>query len=217
MTGSVLGRLVWKEYRLLRGFWVGMLLLCLLGQLVVLWEVRTLDQARYLFLVAVGMTAFYVLGCGATAFAGERDAGTDVLQRVLPVTPGRLLLGKLLYAAASALVLGVVAWLIATLLVSIRWRQVTGAYPDIALLGGVKAIELLVWGVFFSLLSARPLRAVVLAALATAFISYALSWLLSDIPEQSRDIFYFPSFLGDTATIIPRLIIAMAVLATIST
>ena len=33
MTGSVLGRLVWKEYRLLRGFWVGMLLLCLLGEL----------------------------------------------------------------------------------------------------------------------------------------------------------------------------------------
>ncbi len=215
MTGSVLGRLIWKEYRLLRGFWVGMLLLCLLGQLAVLWEfwdARSFEQVRYLSLVAVGVTAFYVLGCGATAFAGERDMGTDVLQRVLPVTPGRLLLGKLLFAAVSALVLGVVAWSIATLLVSLRWQQVTGAYADVALLGGVKAIELLVWGVFFSLRSARPLRAVVLAALATAFVAYPLSWLLSDVPEQSRGIFYFPSFLGDTATIIPRLIIAILVL-----
>ena len=219
MTRTVLGRLVWKEYRLLRGFWGGMLLLCLVGQLVALAvaePMRTsqpIDPAQYLYLVAVALTAFYVLGCGATAFAGERDAGTYLLQRVLPVTPGRLLLGKLLYTGLSALLLGVAAWVLAAVLVSLRGWHPQDSHSAIALLGGVKAIELLAWGVFFSLLTSRPLRAVVLAALTTSVVSYPLSWMLSDIPEQSRGVFYFPSFLGDVSTILPRLIIAALVLA----
>ncbi len=216
MSGSVLNRLVWKEYRLLRGFWWAMLIAALLGQLYALWIAERTDDAHWIFLVGLALTACYALGCGATAFAGERESGTYALQRVMPVTPPELLLGKLLYAALSTLALGVLAWLIAMLLVYARkvlgnGTFITGSYTELAVLGAFKSIELLVWGVFFSLLLAKPLRAIAFAALATAAVSYPLSWLLSDIPARARTAFYFPSFLGDSATLIPRAIIVILV------
>ena len=75
------------------------------------------------------------------------------------------------------------------------------------MLGAFKSMEFLAWGMFYSLLMARPLRAAVLAALTTMAISYPLSWLLSDIPDHARTVFYFPSFLGDRVTIIPRVVV----------
>ncbi len=212
MSGSVLNRLVWKEYRLLRGFWWAMLIAALLGQLYALWLFSsTPNYAQSIFLIGISLTACYALGCGATAFAGEREAGTYALQRVLPVTPPAVLLGKLLFATISTLALGVLLWLVATLLVYFRWDIGAGTYAGLALLGALKSIELLVWGVFFSLLLTKPLRAVVLAALTTAVVAYPLSWLLSDIPLGERTIFYFPSFVGDSATFIPRTIIVILV------
>ncbi len=217
MSGSVLNRLVWKEYRLLRGFWWAMLIAALLGQLCALWAAERPSEAHWIFLIGIGLTACYALGCGATAFAGERESGTYALQRILPVTPPELLLGKLLYAALSTLALGLAAWLIAMLLVYLRratgdGTYITDSYAEIGVLGAFKSIELLVWGVFFSLLLTKPLRAIAFAALATAAVSYPLSWLMSDIPEHARTALYFPSFLGDSATLIPRAVIVMLVL-----
>ena len=66
------------------------------------------------------------------------------------------------------------------------------------------ALQLLAWGIFFSLLSSTPLRVVILAFLANAVVSYPISWLLSDIPEEYRTVLYFPSFFGDLPTVVPR-------------
>lgn len=216
MTSSIIGRLVWKELRLLRGFWFTMLLGALLAQAAVFFWRDGPKNDAWLFLIAAGLTAFYALGCAATAFAGERESGTYELQRVLPVTPQELLAGKLLFAAVSTLLLGVIVWLSASCLYQLRWYATDIAQSQllvapIAVLGAVKSIELLAWGTFYSLLTARPLRAAVLAAVTTTAIAYPLSWLLSDIPEGQRTLLYFPSFLGDMTTLLPRAIIIMLV------
>ena len=179
---------------------------------------KTTDDPANLFFVAMGITACYALGCGTMAFAGEREARTDDLQRALPVSPRDLLLGKIFHALASTLTLGIVLWLFALLAAQQRWGEVqsnaslatAGALP--ALLGGLTALQLLAWGIFFSLRSSRPLRVVILAFLANALVSYPISWLLSDIPLGYRTVLYFPSFFGDLPTVVPRLIVVAVVL-----
>ena len=86
MNTTILWRLAWKEFRLLRDFWVAVFALGCVCLLIMAWRMKTTDDPASLFFVAMGVTACYALGCGAIAFAGEREARTDDFQRVLPVT-----------------------------------------------------------------------------------------------------------------------------------
>ena len=76
MTGSTFLRLVWKEYRLQRGFWISMVVLAgLLFAAVLMFtsERYSASRAMWLFEAALGLSALYALGCGATLFAAEPD------------------------------------------------------------------------------------------------------------------------------------------------
>ena len=123
MNTTILRRLAWKEFRILRGFWVAVMVLCCVCLMIMAWRMSTTDEPANLFFVAMGITACYALGCGAIAFAGEREARTDDFQRVLPVTARELLLGKLVHALTSTLMLGLIAGVVAWLRRRWLWKE----------------------------------------------------------------------------------------------
>jgi len=164
MTPSIFWRLVWKEYRVQRPFWVAMVALVLAAQSILLAGLSSglVTGTDVLFWVALAMGAFYALGAGATLFATEHEAATYPFQRLLPVSALRLFAAKVAFALASTAALFAVVWLAAAVLAG--WR-LPERQDHLALWGlwGMAALEMLAWGVLFSLVSTRPLVAVILA------------------------------------------------------
>ena len=95
MKDPVFWRLVWKEYRFQRGFWISMVVIALLVHLCVLAAAgKDVDKARTFLEIAWALSAAYALGCGATLFATEHEAETYDFQRALPVSAGARRLPK---------------------------------------------------------------------------------------------------------------------------
>ena len=164
MNDPIFWRLVWKEYRTQRWFWVGVAGLALVAQLIVLMAIDR-PEARIVgvFSVAWWLPVFYALGCGAVLFAAEKEEETFELLRILPTSPDRLLASKLSFSFVSlAAMIG--------LLQVFAWGLALGDVPrdNAERLAGFAAlaVEFLAWSVFFSLLTRRVLNAIVLAALA---------------------------------------------------
>src|SRR5262245_43870703 len=102
MSDSVIQRLLWKEYRVQRGFWLSMAGLAVIGQTVVLFvPERYASAAHWLFGLALGFPAFYALGCGATLFAAEREEGTLEQLRVLAAPAWKVWWSKVTFSVAS--------------------------------------------------------------------------------------------------------------------
>jgi hypothetical protein len=164
MNDTAFWRLVWKEYRLQRAFWLAMLGLTVLAHLFLLvcvhWKAVPTPDA--FFWAALGLGAFYALGCGGTLFATEHEAETYPFQRALPVSAIRLFAAKIAYAVLSTAAMLALVWLLAALVSG--WR-LPEPRQHLALWGlwGMAAAELLAWGVLFSLVTRRPLVAVILA------------------------------------------------------
>ena len=162
MNRSIFWRLVWKEYRLQRALWIAIAVLTFLLQGIVVGTVASsVDRVNYLFGFALTMTACYAMGCGAVLFAAERETGTFEFQRVLPVSSLRLFAAKVTFALAST------SALILALFLSAAWLsgwRLPDAQTHLALWAvlGLGALEVLTWGIFFSLLSAHPLFAAIL-------------------------------------------------------
>ena len=97
MSLSIFWRLFWKEYRLQRSLWIAMTVLTVMLQLLVAVYERRLGSigATTLYFIAVAFPALYALGCGATLFAGEREADTYEFQRSLPVRALSVFIGKI--------------------------------------------------------------------------------------------------------------------------
>lgn len=169
MNHTAFWRLAWKEYRLQRGFWLAMLAGVVLADLAILgcmhW--RLVESTDAFFWAALGIGTFYAVGCGGTLFAAEHEAETYPFQQALPVPAIRLFAAKIAYAVVSTAAMLVAVWLAAALISG--WR-LPAPQEHRALWGiwGVGAAEFLAWGVFFSLLSARPLVAVILAVACTS-------------------------------------------------
>ena len=85
MNRTIFWRVFWKEYRLQRPLWIAMAVLTTLLLLLVDGMVpNPKDRSGMLFGIATTLPAFYCLGCGATLFAGEHEAGTFEFQQSLP-------------------------------------------------------------------------------------------------------------------------------------
>jgi len=194
MNASIFWRLVWKEYRLQRAFWISMAVLTVLVELLVLAFVRPgPERITWLFAIGLGFPAFYALGCGATLFATEHEARTYEFQRSLPVSAMRLFGGKLAFALISIVAIIGLLWLLSAVMAG--WRFPSPAeHLQLWGLWGMAAVELLLWGIFFSLLITRPLLAAILAAtvasvtvqctLGTISPSYYLEPYLAAIPYR---------------------------------
>ena len=176
MTTAIFWRFLWKEYRVMRAFWISMAVVAVLAQLaLVAFPGLTHYTATWTFSFALIFPALYAVACGATMFAAEKEDGTYEFLRDLPATVWRILAGKVAFAVASSVLLVVALWITAAVLSqratfnSSERLQIWGAF-------GLAGAEGLAWGIFFSLLMRRPLQA---AVLAIAAASLALHLVLS--------------------------------------
>lgn len=175
MKDPIFWRLVWKEYRIQRGFWIALAVMAVLGQLVVMVFVREgADKLAWLFGLALAGPALFALGCGATLFATEHETETFQFQRSLPTTARCLFIAKLTFALMSTSVLFALLW-------TWTFGLTKGRLPDAdthlqlwGLFGGA-AVELLIWGMFFSLLTTRPLQAAVLGIAAASTVAHLIA------------------------------------------
>ena len=181
MSNPIFRRVLWKEYRVQRSLWIAMFVLTAALQAISLIAGMVLGQGdsqiEPLFGLALGLSAFYALGCGATLFAAEHESGTYEFQRMLPSGPMRIFFGKFVFAVASTAVLIGLTWLLAAVLAGWNWPAAR-IHAGLWALCGFGAVELLVWGIFFSLSSTRPLKAAVLAVtVASVILHFLLAWL----------------------------------------
>lgn len=164
MNASLLWRLVWKDYRVLRGYWLALALFGALVQ-VLAWQL-SLDStaAAWQVSMAVVLPGFFAVGGGATLFALEREERTDEFLRSLPVGPWTLF--------AAKLTLGVVATAaLSALLMALAAVQPPGVSTwDFDRYGAawaaVMVAHVLGWALLFSLVLSRPLLATFLGAVA---------------------------------------------------
>lgn len=135
MNGTVFWRLVWKEYRLQRSWWIAMAVLAVILQLLMrlLASPESLSGFKGFYVVALLLTALYAVGCGATLFATEHETGTFEFQRMLPVTARRLFFAKVGFAVASTALLMGILW-------GVAWVMAGGQMPEPVYLRALWAI-----------------------------------------------------------------------------
>jgi hypothetical protein len=160
-NAKIMRRLLWQDYRLQRMFWICMGALGMLLQFLgfTVREASPVDQLTWLFGVSACLPAFYALGCGATMFAGERETGTFEFQRGLPVSAKRFFWNNVLFGAISTAAMIAVLFLAGS-----QFPELPERFWDLFFFGffGIAALELFIWGAFFSLIMKRPLVAAML-------------------------------------------------------
>jgi len=175
MNATMFWRILWKEYRAQRAFWISMIVLTPLVQALLRLSYRLYhsgapaqEPVHVLFAVGMMFAAIYALGSGATLFASERETETYDFLRGLPVKPLLVFAAKVVFALASTTVVFLLAWTAALALV--HKLPVAPIHGEIWALFGLGGVELLAWGILFSLLLKRPLVAIVCAATASSIV-----------------------------------------------
>lgn len=165
-------RLIWKEYRALRGLWLALAVFGLACDALIFFLVNNpRERLAGCFGFAGALPAGFALGAGAMLFALEREEATYDLLRCLPVTSMRLFASKVLTALAGSLLLALL--LAAVALGDVRQiairpivdRDIFSGAFDLVLVYALMVVQGIGWSVFFSLQSARPLLAALLGAL----------------------------------------------------
>jgi hypothetical protein len=183
MNRTIFWRLMWKEYRLQRAFWIAMTVLALILMFSV-WEFidQPRDRAQQCILIAFGIPVLYGLGCASTTFAGEHDAETYEFQRSLPITAMNVFWSKITQAVSSTAAMCVFLFMLSVAIsggggLDARETMLPAAY-------GLASICLFMsWGTFFSLLMKRPLLA---AVLAVSCASLTLSLLVNSFADRTQ-------------------------------
>jgi hypothetical protein len=172
MSQPAFTRAAWKEYRMLRGFWLGVATLGVMQMLATAWLLAPASRPAWMFASAWGSAALYAVGAAVTLFSVEREEQTDRFLKLLPPHNGALLAGKLAAAQVTALALVLVLSVVGAG-ISSGWPRAT-EMGSIAGMGTVFLIEALVWSVLASLLCRNPLLAAI-AAIAAASIGAQLA------------------------------------------
>lgn len=163
-------RLVWKEYRAQRAFWLVVAICCVVLQIWI-WAYGGAQNYRATWAIAVVFTGMFAIGCGAILFAGEKEDGTADLLRAFGVTSPPLFSGKYFFsiAAVCALLalLSVIPSLMAAAVTHIGPWDVSEREVNELLFGLIIVLLLMNWGAFFSLTCRSVLKAVVLGVIAT--------------------------------------------------
>ncbi len=191
MSDPIIERLLWKEYRMQRGFWLSMAALAVVGQVLGLCLMPRhyfSGDVAWLFGLALGIPAFYALGCGATLFAAEREDGTLEQLRVLAAPGWKVWCSKLGFGLASTAALFGMLTLLAFSFEGIfaESRAPREMELKISVACVIAAIEFLAWGIFFSLLTKRPLNAACMGAVATLISIGVASWMGVETLHSNR-------------------------------
>ncbi|MEO2045351.1 MAG: hypothetical protein ABGX16_02115 [Pirellulales bacterium] len=162
-THPVFWRFVWKEFRMLRGFWLTVGLLGIVEQYVssqLMFDTHAVPG--WMFASAWGAAALYAVGASVTMFSAESEDGTREYLQQLPGRWPPLLAGKLTSGVVSALALAGVLCITGWMVAGGQWPATAAIQTGLAI-GGVAVLETIAWGLFFSLQLRQPL----LAAIAT--------------------------------------------------
>lgn len=195
-TTDIFRRVLWKEYRVLRAFWIAVVAIVLAIEAFA-WLFLAGREATQTFEVVVSVfIALYALAAGAILFAVEREEGTDTFLTTLPVGSGRLFVPKVVLGIASTLALAAVLFLI------VRAWQALGLTEPVERIGvwangkprdplalAAIACDVFACGLLCSLLLKRPLIAACLGAGVAVLVTYASTLItnsLADEPVQNR-------------------------------
>ena len=179
-------RVMWKEYRMLRSFWLALAVCGIFIQVILIEFTRHAPELlSALVSCAVTFTYCFALGAAATIFAVEKEEQTLAFLQFLPLRPARLLAGKLalvfLGTVLMALAQGSLSYVKGRALLSdTRWHVNVPHDERVIWFSATATVIVLLhmmgWGLFFSLKSTRPLLAAVLAIVATVVTIFALAW-----------------------------------------
>ena len=183
-TRTIFWRLFWKEYRLQRALWVAMAVLTAMLLGIEFAVVDPPEKIPWMFWLASVFSAIYPLGCGATLFAGEHEAGAYQFQRSLPVEARLVFLVKMLFAVVNTAILFGSTWLLAAFLSD--WKIPKQAQGELPALWAAFGLLALLWTAFFSLLLKRVLTAAVLGGTAS-FVSIVIAIELAFQPFNVPD------------------------------
>lgn len=176
MNANAFWHLTWKEYRANRAFWLALVLLVGIVESVTAMLIPAASSPKLIYLAfswALGAPAFFAVGSAGMAFAGEREEGTIDFLEAIPVTAKQIFASKLVVTTLATLALYAVVWPMA------QWIT-RGALPEAKVLQEllaiwvVSAVEAIAWGTLFSLLSARPLLAIIEAIFFVSAIANVL-------------------------------------------
>ena len=173
--------ILWKEYRQMRGFWLSVLALTVMLQLVV-FAISMGKQGvmEMLFALAMCFSALYALGVGGTTFALEHENGTYDFLRALPTRALPTFFGKVAFTAISTPLLLLAASASAVLLCTLSDNTIHFEWE--ALFGScIGTLLFFVWATFYSLLVHHAVRAALLGGVTAAFTVMLMSWLVQAI------------------------------------
>ena len=109
LKDAMLWRMIWKEYRAQRGFWLA---IAGFGIGLMLMNMGLLDRQsgriEAPWIIAQLLTAVYAMGCAAVLFASEREDGTTELLRIMAARTSRVFLGKVSFSLVSTLAMLIV-------------------------------------------------------------------------------------------------------------
>jgi ABC-2 family transporter protein len=180
--------LAWKEYRAVRLFWVAIVGLAVIGDIVAtnLSHDPSL-RTTWIFNLALVPPALFALGAAAAAFSSEQEEGTFEFLRAAPISSQQVLVSKLCVAMLGTLAMFIVLWPVA------QWFNGSQLPDEVQLhnmlgLWLVAALEAIAWGTLFSLLTARPLLAVILAMAAASSAAHLLAWRMRLVTNYGFEI-----------------------------
>lgn len=158
--GAIARRFLWKEYRVLRGLWISVVVLALLVDFAFgLLTTPQYNFATLYFGTALAAAVLFAVGAAATSFSVEHEEETYGFLSGLPTAWWPVFIGKLAVAFVSAVAL---ASFLALVGFFIGGHGAPEPRDTLNVLGilGVAIVEALAWGTLFSLLLKRPLNAV---------------------------------------------------------
>ncbi|MBN2292237.1 MAG: hypothetical protein JXM70_07420 [Pirellulales bacterium] len=192
---AIFRRLLWKEFRTLCGFWIAMVVLSLILLVIPLASKQGIlghisdSTAAGLYYLTAFFVALYAAGCGAMLFSSERETRTYWFLCSLPATSSWLLVGKTVFATASSLL---IFMLISSSALYLGGFYLSDTTNQIRVWIVCLAATLvgLAWGVFFSLLSKRPLVATLLAVSAASVCVNGAAMYFGERGRFSLDAYY---------------------------
>ncbi len=167
LKDPMLWRLVWKEYRAQRSFW---LVIAGSGIALMFAFMALLDPEfgrwNAPWAIALALPAAYALGSGAVLFASEQEEGTADFLQILAARTTRLFLAKVGFTLVSTLALTGLLLLSAGLLTWGHRSDLTPFVAERALFGAGMMFVVVEWAISASTVSRKVLAAVCLAAVA---------------------------------------------------
>jgi hypothetical protein len=164
LTDPMLWRLVWKEYRVQRSFWLAIAVSAVGLMWLLMWLLDPRGRAEAPWLVALVLPVLFSLGSSAVSFASETEEGTTDLLRIMAARTSRVFCSKIAFSLAGTATMWICLLAVARLM---TWDHALPRFNDRSLAGHglmwmVYAVQLLAWGFFFSLICRKVLTAVCL-------------------------------------------------------